>query len=279
MPDPLELAVLAVLVIAAGAAVAGPLLRGVVPAASRSSDRETLALRHRVALDGLRDVEADRRAGSLDEAAYAAARAEAEARAAETLRDLDAFAASPTASGAPRGASRRALLGVAVAIGLVVLGGAFLPPPLGLANRTLDPRAERIADAAARFAADNRDAQAISDLADAYAAGDTLPDQQRAAAALLLLINLQPANASAYARLATAYLRAGDYPDATATLDRLAEVSPASADLPFLRGLVARARGDEAEARRQFERFLEQAPTDARAAMIRSLLAEATPSP
>jgi cytochrome c-type biogenesis protein CcmI len=278
MPDPWELAVLAVLIATAGVAVAWPLLRSAA-APPLPGERETMELRHRVALDGLRDVEADRRAGSLDEAAYASARAEAEARAAATLRDLDRAAEAPTPAASSRAGARRPLLVAGAIIGLLVVGGALLPPPLGLANPTLNPRAERLADAAARFAADQRDAQAISDLADAYAEGDTLPDQQRAAAALLLLINLQPRNASAYARLATAYLRAGDFTDATATLDRLAEVSPASTDLPFLRGLVARARGDAAEARTQFERFLALAPNDPRAAMIRGLLAEGTPNP
>ncbi len=275
MPEPTELVVLVLLAACAGAIVAWPLLRP-QPARPTADDRETLALRHRVALDGLRDVEADRRAGSLDEAAYAAARAEAEAIAADSLRALDS--AAPAAPDGPRGSARRPLAAAAVVLGLAVVGGAFLPPPIGLANPTLDPRAGRIADAAARFAANNRDAQAISDLADAYAAGDTLPDQQRAAAALLLLINLQPQNASAYTRLATAYLRAGDDTDATSTLDSLAAVSPDSADLPFLRGLVARAKGDDAEARRQFERFLSLAPNDPRASMIRGLLAEASPS-
>ncbi|MGH2402603.1 MAG: hypothetical protein ACRDE6_07805, partial [Candidatus Limnocylindria bacterium] len=45
---------------------------------------EAAALRHRVALEALRDVETDRRAGSLDDAAYAEQLSQAEARAATT---------------------------------------------------------------------------------------------------------------------------------------------------------------------------------------------------
>ena len=43
---------------------------------------EGARIRHRAALEALRDVEADRRAGSLEDAAYAAALADAEALAA-----------------------------------------------------------------------------------------------------------------------------------------------------------------------------------------------------
>ena len=71
----------------AAAAVLVPLRRAgasepadVVDAAPDDAAR----IRHRAALEALRDVDADRRAGSLDDAAYASALAEAEARAAET---------------------------------------------------------------------------------------------------------------------------------------------------------------------------------------------------
>lgn len=277
MPDAAELLVIMLLAAGAAAVAAWPLLRSRTGPAASADDREELALRHRLALDALRDVEADRRAGSLDASAYAAARDEAEGAAAATLAALEA-APEPSAARLRRPSGRLLALAAGV-LGVAVLGGAFLPPPVGLANRTLDPRADRLADAAARFAANNRDPQAISDLADAYAAGDTFADQQRAAAALLLLINLQPKNASAYARLATAYLRTADYTDATSTLDALASTSPGSADLPFLRGLVARAQGNTREAQRQFALFLAAAPADPRAAMVRGLLAEASVSP
>lgn len=255
----------------AAAAVAVPLLRRApgVP----HGDRDALELRHRIALDGLRDVEADHRAGSLDAAGYAAARAEAEAIAARTLHELDAARGEDDAPRRQGGARRSLAVAGAVIAGLVVVG-LLLPAPIGLANRTADPRRDRIEDALARFEANARDPQALSDLADAYLEGDTRADLERAQASLVLLVNLQPANASAYARLATAQLRTGALDAATATLDRMATVAADSPDLPFLRGLVAREQGDDAGARAQFEAFLQAAPEDPRAPMIRALLDE-----
>jgi tetratricopeptide (TPR) repeat protein len=128
-----------------------------------------------------------------------------------------------------------------------------------------------------RIAADPRDTEALSALADAYLAGGTAEDRQRGAVALLALIGLQPENASAYRRLITAYMNAGDWTDARAALDAYAEFAGAAeADIPFFRGLLAlRADEDADEALRQFDRFLELAPDDPRAPMIRSLRAEA----
>ena len=272
MPDVVELLVVALLLLAVAAIVALPLRRGVVPAPP-AHDPADLEIRHLVALDALRDLEADRRAGSLDDASYAATRAAAEAEAADTLRALDAARGVDAMGALTRGRSARAPLTV---VGLLVVGvvmiGLFVPAPLGVANRTLDPRRDRIEEALVRFEANESDPQAISDLADAYLAGDTLPDLERAQAALALLINLQPANASAYARLATAQLRAGALDAATQTLDRMDVVAADSPDLPFLRGLVARENGDDAEARRQFGLFIETAPDDPRVPMVRALL-------
>ncbi len=81
MPEPILL--VAGLLIA-GLAVLAPLRdrNGVAPVAD--DEVEAARVRHRVALEALRDLEADRRAGSLDEAGYAAQAADAEARAAAT---------------------------------------------------------------------------------------------------------------------------------------------------------------------------------------------------
>jgi cytochrome c-type biogenesis protein CcmI len=271
MPDPLELLVVTVLLLAVGAVIAIPLRR--MAAATPAPDDADLEIRHRVALDALRDLEADRRAGSLDDASYAATRAAAEAEAANTLRALDAAraAGAPATPTGGRDARRPVALAGSLVAGAVLLG-LFVPPPFGVANRTLDPRRDRIEEAMVRFEANESDPQAISDLADAYLAGDTLSDLERAQAALALLINLQPANPSAYARLATAQLRAGALDAASQTLERMEEVAADSPDLPFLRGLVARERGDDEEARRQFGLFLEAAPEDPRVPMVRALL-------
>ena len=84
MPEPL---LLAVALVVAGAVVLLPLRRA--GPALADDGRDAAAVRHRVALEALLDVEADRRAGSLDDASYAEQRAEVEARAAATASALD----------------------------------------------------------------------------------------------------------------------------------------------------------------------------------------------
>ena len=67
MPEPI-LVLLALLV--AGGVVLLPLFRR-APVDSTDDGRDAAEIRHRVALEALRDVEVDRRAGSLDESGYA----------------------------------------------------------------------------------------------------------------------------------------------------------------------------------------------------------------
>ena len=70
MPEPGQLLILIVVLVAAGGVVAGPLVwrrQDVGTAPHDGDDVGSLALRHRIAVESLRDVEADRRAGSLDE--------------------------------------------------------------------------------------------------------------------------------------------------------------------------------------------------------------------
>jgi len=276
---------------AVAVAIGGPLLtRTPTPAATPGGARQddADAVRHRLALEALRDVEADHRAGSLDAASYAAQRADAEAHAAATLRDLEASDRRPVQP--PRAAQRpRLLAAIGGVLAAGVLLGFALPPPIGLGERTAinQPLADAIAREEARqaeiqaqlerIALNSRDTEALSALADAYLAGGTAEDRQRGAVALLALIGLEPENASAYRRLITAYISAGDWTDARAALDAYAGfAAPDEADIPFFAGLLAlRADQDAAEAVRQFDRFLELAPDDPRAAMIRSLRAEA----
>ena len=274
---------------AVAAAIAWPLLtRTVEPTAPEDQRDDGQAIRHRLALEALRDVEADYRAGSLDAAGYEAQRAEAEAYAAATLGAFEAGipAPVPPATGPLR---RRPLAFVTGILAAALLLGFALPPPIGLAERTVvnQPLADAIAQEEARqaeiqgllerIAADPRDAEALSALADAYLAGGSADDRQRGAVALLALIGLEPEHASAYRRLITAYVGAGDWTDARAALDAYAGfAAPDDADIAFFRGLLAlRADDDAAEALRQFDRFLELAPDDPRAPMIRSLRAEA----
>lgn len=267
-------------VVLAGAVVLAPLRarRG-----EARADDAAAAIRHRVALEALRDVEIDRRAGSLDDAAYEAQRAEAEERAARTrvelARGVGDWAAAPAADG-----RRAAVIAAGLLAAVLVVGAAV--PATGMANRTETNQA--LADA--RSAEGDRQAEiarlleeldpeapdpaVVSDLADAYLAGSSRADLVRAAASLQLLIGLEPERADAYERIMSAYLRAGDAANARAAHTSYTALSSADpVEAAFFDGLIAlRGEADEDRARGAFERFLELAPDDPRAGMIRGLL-------
>jgi cytochrome c-type biogenesis protein CcmI len=286
MPDALQSVLFGAIGVATAAAVGWPLLR---PPQSVTFDTqaaaESRALRHRVALEGLLDVEADRRAGSLDEAAYQRERAEAEERAAETLTEPEAGARAPVVRA---GNGRRAAAWIGAALTVALLVGFALPGPNGLGERTVvnQALADQIAREADRQAeiqrlltaltAEPQAPRVLSDLADAYLAGGTAEDLKRAAVALQVLLAVEPQNRSAYRRLVTAYLSAEDWTDAQAATDSYAVIAGENEpDIPFFRGLIAFRQGDTAAAVRHFDRFLELAPNDARVAMVSSLRAEA----
>ncbi len=167
-----------------------------------------------------------------------------------------------------------AIGGAALVAALAI--GFFLPAPVGLANRVLNPRQDAIDGYLQRLAQNPRDTGALSDLADVLVAGSTYADQQRAAAALIALIALEPDNVSAYERLISTYIRVGDWTDAKAATDSLAKLAPDSINVPFFRGLIAlRGDNDRITAKRELERFIQLAPDDPRLPMVRSLLAEA----
>jgi tetratricopeptide (TPR) repeat protein len=287
MPEPVIL--LAVLLVA-GIVVLAPLRR---PAAAIPTDgeKDAAAVRHRVALEALRDVEADRRAGSLDERGYAEQLAEAEARAAETGAALDATSsAPPTMRSQVRGGRAAAFAGAL--LGVVLVAGSWLPVT-GIANSTelneglvaaeasesaRQAEIERLLEA---LGADPEDPDTLSELADTYLAGSTGDDLARAAAALQVLIALQPDRADAYERLIGAYLRAGDFVNGRRALDSYQERQTADAvEVAFFDGLIALTGENEPErAVAAFDRFLELAPDDPRADMIRGLRAEAAATP
>jgi cytochrome c-type biogenesis protein CcmH/NrfG len=248
---------------------------------------DTARLRHRVALEALRDVEVDRRAGSLDEPAYREQLAAAEARAAETARALAAH--PPTrAAAASDGPGRRAAVVAAAVIGLALVV-AWAVPATGIANETIlnEPlaaaeeaeraRQARIAELRDALAADPTNAATLSALADAHLAGTSSDDLARAAAALQLLIAVEPDRADAYERIMAAYLRAGDHANARAAYRSYEERPTADpVELAFFDGLIAlRGENDPDAAREAFDRFLELAPDEPRAPMIRSLRDEA----
>jgi len=300
MPDLGQWLILVLLAAGAAVVIGWPLrasTSSVAAGASPDADREALELRHRVALEALRDVEADRRAGSLDDASYARERTEAELRAARSLADLDAARSVQAAPGPAPTAGRRAASWLAGILGVALLIGFVLPAPLGLGQRTVvdqalaDQQAAESARQAAiqrllgKLGSDPRNPQVLSDLADAYLAGDSVSDLQRAAAALIILVSVEPEDRSAYRRLITAYLAAGDTADATAATDSYARIAGTTEpDIPFFRGLIARAQGNAAQAVDQFNSFLAMAADDPRAAMVRTLRAElegelSSPSP
>jgi len=284
MPEPILLALGLLL---AGTLVVPPLWRRAVDPAAPGDDQEAKVIRHRAALEALRDVESDRRAGSLDDGAYAEQLEEVEARAAATRAALESR--DQTATTAPRPGHRPvaafAALGI---IGLGLLVGSLLPAA-GLVNGTVvneelaaaqdaeDVRQDRISALLADLEADPTDPRALSGLADAYLAGSSADDLVRAAVVLRLLIGLEPARADAYERITTAYLRAGDYANARAALDSYAELDAADeVELAFFEGLIAlRGEQDTDAARNAFDRFLDLAPDDPRAGMVRGLRDEA----
>ena len=286
MPETILL--LAVLLVA-GAFVLAPLRR---PVATIPDDveRDAAAVRHRVALEAMRDVEADRRSGSLDERGYAEQLAEAEARAAITRADLDRTSPAPAADRAHRGGGRAALVAAGVVGGVLVVGS--LLPSAGIANSTDVNEGLAAAQAAETtrqaeidrlleaLGADPENPDTLSDLADAYLAGSTGDDLARAAAALQVLIALEPDRADAYERLIGAYLRAGDFVDGRRALDSYRERETADpVEVAFFDGLIALSgENDPERARAAFDRFLELAPDDPRAEMIRGLRAQAEPS-
>jgi cytochrome c-type biogenesis protein CcmH/NrfG len=287
-----EILLLVVGLALAGAAVLLPLRgRATVPPTA-DDDREAVRLRHRVALESLRDLEADRRAGSLDDASYATELADAEARAAATSAaatsaELERRSA-PTVGRGARGPGRGTASVAAGLIAIALVGGALLPGT-GIANETVvnerlaavrqaeEDRQARIAELRAALAADPSDAETLSALADAHLAGTSDDDLARAAAALQVIIALEPDRADAYERILAAYLRAGRYDYARDAHAAYAERPTADpAEVAFFDGLIAlRGEADGARAREAFDRFLELAPEDPRGPMIRGLRDEA----
>ncbi|MGH2380473.1 MAG: hypothetical protein ACRDG7_04540 [Candidatus Limnocylindria bacterium] len=273
---------------AAAVLVLRPLLGSRVTAAERNDDLDAAALRHRVALEALRDVETDRRAGSLDDAGYAEQLAQAEERAALTRAALDRHPPSAYVTRPVRG--RVAAFAAAGLIGVGLLGGSLVPAT-GIGNSTEVNRAladaqaaesarqDRIEDLRARLAERPDHPATISSLADEYLAGSSRDDLVSAAVSLQLLIALEPERADAFERIMSAYLRAGDAANARAAHDSYAALDSAdSVEVAFYDGLIAlRGENDAQAARAAFDRFLEIAPQDPRADMIRALRDEAAP--
>ena len=190
MPEPLLFAAVAIL---AAVVIAMPILLENPDRRAPQlpeEDRDALALRHRIAIEALRDVEADHRSGSLDEASYRAERALAEERAVATRAALDAAPAPPEAQ---RGRDARLVVGgVGITLGVMLAAGVLLGIPANLANATVTNQAlaDRMAQAEARqsritellghLRVDPEDTDALSELADLYLASGTQADRNAA---------------------------------------------------------------------------------------------------
>ena len=225
--------------------------------------------------DQLRELDADRAAGTLAQEDYARARAELEAR---LLRDVGEAEAAPARSRGTLAAAVVAaavpLLGFAVYVlignpAAIERGEALHPSAaqveamverlaarlrenpedaegwrlLGRSNAVLGRYAEA-ADAYARAAARApRDAQLLADLADvlAMARGQTLQGEPEKL--VLRALELEPNNLKALALAGTAAYERRDFAAAAAFWERmLAHVAPGSEDARSIRDNIAEAR-------------------------------------
>jgi tetratricopeptide (TPR) repeat protein len=278
-----EVLLLVLLLAVVALAVAWPLLDATPPPAAPGGDpeRDALEVRHQLALEAIRDIEADHRAGSLDDDAYRRELDEAESHAVLTRRALDGADPPSATMPASAGSLRRSRLIAAVlggSLALLLLAGYALPAPFGVAER--DARLERIRELTAVVGQNARDTAALAELSDLYLAGGNPDDVAAALASLILLRDAAPDSRDAHQRLITLLIRAGLWDQAATATDAYVRVVGASdADVPFFRGLIARGTGNPAEARLQFERFLQLAPNDDRAPMVQGLLHQVLPSP
>jgi len=105
------------------------------------------------------------------------------------------------------------------------------------------------------------------------AAGGPPPMVQRLLVELRGRVARDPRDAAALASLASLYIDAGKYPQASGYLQRALALDPKNPEALFDRGTVANATGHRADAIASFRAFLRVAPNDERAAEARSALA------
>jgi cytochrome c-type biogenesis protein CcmH/NrfG len=105
------------------------------------------------------------------------------------------------------------------------------------------------------------------------AAAGPPPMVQRLLVELRGRIARNPRDAAALAGLASLYIDAGKYAEASGYLQRALAVAPNDPEALFDRGTVANATGHRAEAIASYRAFLRVAPNDERAPEARSALA------
>lgn len=255
-------------------------------------------------LRALRELERDRRSGTLEEETYRALRAETERRAVAVLRALRAREGAGWAvEGGAGGAAWRApaawrALGegplqapprarpaprLAAAVLVVFLVAAGVSLALSSALRARAP-GEPITGAAVGGAADLAffeqrvrehpdDVAARLDLADRYlAAGDV----RSATAQYLVALELDPENPEALTRLGFVLFRSGRPERGLEAVDRALRVDPDYPEALYYRGLILlRGLDRPEEAALAFRAYLQAAPFGSRREEVRELLTEA----
>lgn len=255
-------------------------------------------------LRALRELERDRRSGTVEEEAYRALREETERRAVAVLRALRAREGAPWAleagdvaawrdsggwralrgdAGAPPQAGDRSASPLAAAVLVTFLVAAGVSLALSSALRARAP-GEPITGAAVggptdlaffeqRVREHPNDPAARLDLADRYLeAGDV----RSATAQYLVALELDPRNPEALARLGFVLFRSGRPEPGLEAVDRALRVDPDYPEALYYRGLILlRGLDRPEEAALAFRAYLEAAPFGARREEVRDLLAEA----
>ncbi|HEX2030070.1 MAG TPA: tetratricopeptide repeat protein [Actinomycetota bacterium] len=264
----------AVLAAVAAAGVLRPFRAGVAGAPERFPD--PLEEERDALLRSLRDLDEDRRAGSLTEAGYRALRAEAEARAVAVLRALEArdgdghaaatmreLRAPAAAEAEPRGGRGRSGAAGILILAAVIAGAAPLlwsavsqrspgQPVTGtVGGNPLAAFEERVRE-------HPNDLAARLDLGERYlAAGNVRGAVEQYVAAL----QIDPRNAEAHAQLGFVLFRAGRPADGLRAVDRALELEPRFPLALFYRGVILLQGLDRpGPAAEAFRAYLDVAP-------------------
>jgi cytochrome c-type biogenesis protein CcmI len=257
-------------------------------------DEERLAL-----LRSLRELEAERSSGVLEEAEYRALRIETEARAVSVLRTIEARDGSGELTGGLREIRSTSewngshsiqarplrmlpavLVAAAMTAAIVTLlasgvaersSGEPITGADGPSEPTGDPSS--IAFYEERVRVHPEDVAARLDLAQRYL---DQGDADAAAQQYLAALELDPDNAEANAELGFLLHLAGRSEEGLAAVDRALAVEPSYPEALYFKGVILlRGLDRPAEAVVAFEAYLEAAPFGARRPEVRSLLSEA----
>jgi tetratricopeptide (TPR) repeat protein len=237
-------------------------------------------------LRALQDLDEDRATGRLPEEAYRDLRAETEVRAVAVLREIEGRDGQGDLAGElrelryrpapePRAPGRRALTAVAA----VVLVAVVVAPLLGTALRGRDPGAPITGDVGGqppvaffeqRVRDHPDDLSARLDLAEAYLSEGDAP---RALEQYVAVLEIDPGNAGAHARVGALLFRLGRAAEALREVDRALEIDPNHPEALYFRGVILQdgLERDRAAAE-AFRAYLEAAPFGAHRDEVRQRL-------